>query len=271
MKTMTRIEEKLDALCAALSGYGKLAVAFSAGVDSSFLLAVAHEELGDAACALTATGPAFPVREQNEAVAFCKEHGIRHLLFDADQFAIEGFENNPPERCYICKHALFTRMLEMVNKQDLGVLADGSNVDDLGEHRPGKQALRELGIVSPLVDCGFTKADIRAASEVLGLPTATKQSSPCLATRFPYNTLLTPEALALVGTAEEYLLELGFSPLRVRVHGSTARVEIEPAQFELFEERREEITSVLKTLGYDQVELDERGFRSGSMDELTRT
>ena len=260
-------EEKLDQLRTWLAGLDKLAVAFSGGVDSTFLLAVAHEVLGSAVCALTAQSPAFPAREHNEAEEFCTQRGIRQMVFDAHQFDVEGFADNPPERCYLCKKSLFTRMKELANDQDLGMLCDGSNTDDLSDYRPGNAALRELGVASPLVACGFSKQDVRAASRALGLATADKPSFACLATRFPYGQRITPEALAQVDAAEQALLNMGLSTVRVRSMGSEARIEALPNELELLLAHREKVVAAIKDAGYTYVSADLQGYRSGSMNE----
>ena len=189
-------ETKLERLRALLRETGGIAVAFSSGVDSSFLLKVAHEELGERVVAVTARSHSFPKREQDEAAAFCTREGIRQVVVDSEELVIPGFRQNPKNRCYLCKKELFTKILEIARAEGLSAVAEGSNMDDLGDYRPGLQAVRELGIRSPLREAGLTKAEIRELSRALGLPTWNKPSFACLASRFPYGEEITVERLA---------------------------------------------------------------------------
>ena len=261
-------KEKLEALQETLRSYEKVAVAFSAGVDSTFLLAVAHEVLGNNALAITAQSPVFPAREHDEALDFCAQRGIRQIVFDADQFSVNGFAENPPERCYICKRSLFESICTKAHAEGFDIVVDGSNTDDLNDYRPGHKTLQELGIQSPLVACGFSKQDIRDASAAMGLPTATKQSFACLATRIPYGEAITPEKLATIDAAEQILLDLGLSVVRVRLNGSEGRIETKPEDFKLVLENREHIVARFKECGLDSATLDLRGYRTGSMNKL---
>lgn len=267
METPQAAEEKLAQLKQYLAGFQKLAVAYSAGVDSTFLLAVAHKVLGDAVCALTAQSATFPEREMTEAKAFCSKHGIRHIIFESHEFDIPGFDRNPENRCYLCKNELFSNIVRIAEEQDLGPVADGSNTDDLGDYRPGRKALSELNIVSPLLECGFSKEDIRACSRLLSLPTAEKQSFACLASRFAYGDLISEERLNMVDAAEQALLARGLNTVRVRVNGEEARIEVLPHDFETVIAAHDEIAAEIKAVGFSYVALDLQGYRTGAMNE----
>ena len=267
---MNELQEKKTRLEEYLRSLGSVAVAFSSGVDSTFLLKAAHDVLGDRAVAITAAAQSFPKRELEEAAAFCRDEGIRHILVNTDQLAIEGFRDNPPDRCYICKKALFTQMLQAASAAGFAHLVEGSNMDDLGDYRPGMRAIAELHVKSPLKEAGLTKADIRALSEELGLKTWNKPSLACLATRFVYGDTITAEKLAMVDQAEQKLLDLGFRQVRVRVHGNTARIETEPSEFEKM--LRPDICSCVNTffheLGFMFVTLDLGGYQTGNMNHF---
>lgn len=269
---MKELYEKKAKLEEYLKGLGSVAVAFSSGVDSTFLLKVAHDVLGDRAAAITAKAQSVPERELREAVTFCEEQGIRHILVETDQLAIEGFRDNPPDRCYICKKALFTKMLRAVTDAGFAHLVEGSNMDDLGDYRPGMRAIAELNVKSPLKEAGMTKADIRALSEELQLKTWNKPSLACLATRFVYGDTITAEKLSMVDQAEQRLLDLGFRQIRVRVHGNIARIETEPSDFEkmLRPDIRSNIDSFFHELGFVYVTLDLGGYHTGSMNKTLK-
>ena len=256
---------KFEKLKENLRGLGSAAVAFSGGVDSTFLLKVAQEVLGEKVLALTAASKFVPRRELAAAEKFCAENKIRQIIFAADVLKIAGVKENPADRCYLCKRELFKNFLRLAEENNCAAVVEGSNMDDLGDYRPGAKAIRELQIKSPLQAAELYKAEIRELSKKMNLPTWNKPSMACLASRIPYGELLTEKNLSQVEMAEEFLLSKGFNQLRVRIHGKIARIEILPAEFDKIIKNREEITSRLKNLGFDYVTLDLQGFRSGSM------
>jgi len=264
--------QKYDDLKTLLKTYGSVAVAFSSGVDSTFLLYAAKEALGDKAIAVTAHSCSFPERELKETKAFCENHNIRQFVFDSEELDIEGFSQNPKNRCYLCKRELFQKIINIAADNGITVIAEGSNLDDNGDYRPGLRAVAELGIKSPLREIGFTKADIRALSRHLGLPTWNKQSFACLASRFVYGETITEEKLGMVDRAEQLLLDLGFHQMRVRIHGTMARIEVMPEEFpKLIEEDiRTRITTTLKSIGFTYITMDLIGYRTGSMNEVLK-
>ena len=261
---------KLEHLKHALADLGSVAVAFSGGVDSAFLLKTAHDVLGSRAAAVTVHAAVFPDRELDEAADFCKRYGIRQITRLIDPFKIEGFAANPKNRCYLCKRQLMQGVLAAAWEQKLAYAAVGSNTDDTGDYRPGEQAVKELGILSPLREAGLSKAEIRELSRQMGLPTWDKQSYACLASRFVYGEQITPEKLAMVDRAEQLLLDLGFHQMRVRMHGQMARIEVLPQEFGrllLNEEVRRQVTERLSAYGFTYVTMDLKGYRTGSMSE----
>lgn len=264
---MDELHEKFERLRAYLASYGRVAVAFSAGVDSTFLLKVAHDLLGERALAVTASSALFMRRDLVEGEEFCRAEGIRQIIVETDELAVEGFRENPPDRCYICKRDLFSRMIAAARREGVETVAEGSNLDDLGDYRPGLRAIAELGVASPLREAGLTKADIRALSRELGLRTWDKPSCACLASRFAYGEEITAERLERVEAAEEFLREMGFSQVRVRVHGNIARIEAEPVRLpELTEpETARRINERLRSLGFMYVAVDLGGYYQGSM------
>ena len=264
---MDQLHEKYEKLKAELAGYGGVAVAFSGGVDSTFLLRAAHDALGGRALAVTASSCSFPKRELEEAKRFCRENGIRHEIVASEELDIEGFRSNPKNRCYLCKKELFTKIWEIAKANGLPVVAEGSNTDDDGDYRPGLTAIRELGAKSPLRAAGLSKEDIRALSRELGLPTAEKPSFACLASRFPYGETISEEKLAAVDKAEQLLLDLGFRQVRVRVHGNLARIELLPEELTKLLEHRAEVSEKIKAYGFTYVSMDLQGYRTGSMNE----
>ena len=263
------LNEKYEKLKNYLMSLESVAVAFSSGVDSTLLLKIAHDVLGDKAIAITASSMSFPKRELDEAKNFCEKNGIKQIIFSSEELDIDGFKNNPKNRCYICKKELFTKILEIAKDNNIKNVVEGSNLDDLGDYRPGLQAIQELDIKSPLRASELTKKEIRELSQNFGLKTWDKPSFACLASRFVYGEEITREKLKMVGTAEELLMNLGFKQFRVRIHGKIARIEILPEDFEkiLQEKTREKIYDELKKLGFSYVTLDLKGYRTGSMNE----
>ena len=264
--------EKLNKLQENIRNLGSLAVSFSGGVDSTFLLKVAVEVLGNQALAVTARSSTYPARELKEAEAFAKSIGAKHIVIDSEELEIEGYSDNPVNRCYYCKHELFEKVKEVARQNGIRYVSDGSNLDDLGDYRPGMQAARELEVVSPLKAAQMTKDDIRLLSKEMGLPTWNKPAFACLASRFPYGQKITKEKLAMVDKAEQFLLDLGFRQVRVRHHGDLARIEVGPEELSRFfdGEFMAKVYAEFKQIGFTYVALDMKGYRTGSMNETIR-
>lgn len=265
-------KEKLDLLKQILIKLGSLAVGFSGGVDSTFLLAVAHEVLGENVLAVTNDNAFVPNREVCEAKAFCMERGIRQICVTVNPFEDEEIRKNSPERCYYCKRKIFSELLKIAKDNGIGYVAEGSNLDDLQDFRPGLKAVSELDIKSPLRDAGLTKDDIRALSKAMHLPTWSKPSYACLASRLVYGEEITEEKLDKIEKAEEFLISKGFMEERVRMHGNLARIEVPAKDIEKIasEETRNEIYDTIKALGFTYVTLDLKGYRTGSMNETIK-
>ena len=250
---------------------GKVVVAFSGGVDSTFLLKIARDTLGaENVLAVTALSPLYPERELRGAKKMVEEMEVKHLLIESNELEIEGFSKNPPDRCYLCKRELFGELMKVAQKGKISSVIEGSTLDDEKDYRPGKKAIRELGIRSPLVEASFTKADVREVSKSLGLPTWDKPSFACLASRFPYGEEITQEGLRKVNEAEDFLIGLGFKQVRVRHYKDLARIEIFKEEIGRLLDGaiREKVVIHLKKIGYRYITLDLQGFRSGSMNEV---
>ena len=267
---MDRTEEKHQRLLNILRSYGGILVAFSGGTDSAYLLAAAREALGDSLLAVTAGSPVHGDQEVMEAEKLAREIGVEHRVIKTHELDDPDFRMNPPDRCYICKKGLLRVLKEIARKENLAVVVEGTNQDDLGDYRPGRKAVLEMGVLSPLLEAGLTKAEIRTLSKKIGLSTWDRPTFSCFATRIPYGEELTPERLGRVARAEEILREKGFSLFRVRDHGGIARIEIPKADLEraFKPDMRLSITTGLKALGFKFVTLDLEGFRSGSMNDL---
>lgn len=267
------LQDKYNHLKEYLKSLGSVAIAYSSGVDSTFLLKVAVDTLGtDKVLAVTAVSGAFPKREYNESIEFCRQLGVRQELVTINEMEIEGFSENPVNRCYICKKAIFSELIRTAKNNQIAAVAEGSNMDDNGDYRPGLLAIRELDVKSPLQVAGLYKSEIRELSKGLSLPTFNKPSFACLASRFPYGETITREKLEMVDKAEQLLMDMGLTQFRVRTHGEkdfVARIELLPEDFSFLmdDARRNQIYTAFQEYGYSYVSLDLRGYRTGSMNE----
>ena len=259
------LNAKLDQLKVSLKDFSKVSIAFSGGVDSTLLLKVAVDVLGENVLPITVNGAMLPGSEFAEAQALAKEIGVPPLVIEADVFALDDFVRNSSDRCYHCKKFIFTQIKNAAIENGYRVILDGSNLDDMKDYRPGIKALGELNVMSPLKAAGLTKQDIRDLSAYYGLPTAAKPAMACLATRIPTNTRITPEALKAVEAGEDYLKSIGLSQYRLRLIGDTAKIECDPADFETIIENRLVLVATLKDLGIRTVTLDLAGYGCGNM------
>jgi uncharacterized protein len=267
----SELKAKTQKLKEIFRSMGRVLVAYSGGVDSTLLLKVAKDTLGDEnVLAVTVLSPLYPERELIGAKKLTQGMGVRHLLIKSNELEIEGFSKNPPNRCYYCKKKLFGEVKNLAQKEEIPFIVEGSTLDDEKDHRPGRRAIQELGIRSPLKEGMFTKAEVRELSNALGLTTWDKPSFACLASRFPYGEEITVDKLKMVDEAENFLFGLGFRQVRVRHHGNLARIEIYPEEIERLMDGslREKVVSHLKKIGYHYVTVDLQGFRSGSMNEV---
>ena len=264
---MSALDEKYERLKEIIRFYGKLGVAFSGGVDSTLLLKVAQDVLGENVTAFTAAQRSVPAFELLEAKDFCNERGIRHIVLETNELEIAEFSANPADRCYYCKKSVLSQIWSAAKELGIEQIAEGSNIDDLGDFRPGRRAVLECGVSSPLLEAKLTKEEIRALSKEMGLPTWDKPAYACLASRIASGENITEEKLRRIEKAEGFLLENGFRQMRVRVHGDLARIEVPPENIEKIAEAdfRKTLTKKFRELGFRYVSLDLEGYKLGSM------
>jgi uncharacterized protein len=263
------IQEKYDKLKRIITEAGSAAIAFSGGVDSTFLFKVCVDLLRDRALAVTARSETFPRRELEQAKELASQIGGRHMIIHSEELEVPGFSDNPPHRCFLCKTELFSKVKNIAGQNDIRWVFDGNNADDAGDFRPGRVAGRQLEVRSPLEEAGLGKEEIRSLSKMLNLPTWDKPSFACLSSRFPYHTKITRPALQQVEKAESYLWQLGMRIFRVRHHDTIARIELGTSEMRLVWEHglKDKLIKYFKSLGYNYVTLDLEGYRTGSMNE----
>ncbi|MCC0637481.1 MULTISPECIES: ATP-dependent sacrificial sulfur transferase LarE [unclassified Clostridioides] len=264
---LVKEREKLEKLREKLIGLESVAVAYSGGVDSNFLLKVARDTLGDNVIAVTIHAMMHSNREIEEAKQYTKNFGVKHIILKIEDFDLKEFKENGVERCYYCKKYIFTKIKEVAKEHNIKYIVDGTNVDDLGDYRPGLKALNELEVISPLKESGLKKNEIRLLSRDMKLETFNKPSFACLASRIPYGVEITDEKLRIIEKSEEYLSDLGFSQFRVRMHGDIARIEVNQEELGKFFENNNfsKVDTKLKKFGFKYVTLDMSGYQMGSM------
>jgi uncharacterized protein len=260
--------DKYERLKEILAEMGSVLVAYSGGTDSTLMLKVAHDVLGDKVLAMTAVSASLPAADRAEAEQVARQIGAKHILVESDETSDPEYLANTPNRCFFCKKETYGKLATYAERHGFQAIVDGTNADDSGDYRPGRQAASEYHVRSPLLEAGFTKAEIRQLSKGLGLPNWDKPAAACLSSRIPYGTTITLETLSQVERAEALLHGLGLRQLRVRHHGPVARIEVEPRDFSRLLDHRDEIVTTLKAIGYGYVALDLAGFRSGSMNDL---
>ena len=261
---------KLKNLKEKLKKMGSIVIAFSSGVDSTFLVKVAYGVLGKKVIAVTATSSTYPKTEFEEAKRLAKLIGVRHIIINSEETEIDNFKQNPPNRCYYCKKELFSKLKEIAKKENINCVLDGTNYDDLNDYRPGMQAIKELNIISPLKEVKLTKRDIRDLSKEMNLDTWDKPAFACLASRFPYGTEITKERLDKINKAESVIRNLGIKQFRVRYHDEIARIEVDKRDIQLLLKHSKEIIKRFKELGFIYITLDLEGYRTGSLNEVLK-
>ncbi|MGE5350263.1 MAG: ATP-dependent sacrificial sulfur transferase LarE [Actinomycetota bacterium] len=262
------MEQKITSLNTLLHKYHNAVIAFSGGVDSTFLARIARDVYGDKLLLITATSSTYPYYELDEAKSLAELLGINHRVIVSEEIEIPGYADNPPDRCYYCKSELFGKIKFIAEQEGYEAVFDGSNADDLKDFRPGMRAKKEKGVISPLAEAGLTKNDIRHYSALMNLPTATKQSYACLASRFPYGEKITIEKLDRVGAAEFEIRKMGFTQFRIRSHENLARLEFIPSEMGLAWNSRDQLSQICKKFGFSYTTIDLTGYRTGSMNEV---